>query len=205
MIELVREEKETDKEFNVKKMKIEGMINDLSKTQYEFQKIEDKYLLVPKNKDGEVIKQEKGSSFYSSEIDRAIKKKEESIYINIPKDPVTKKRFEVEGPGLTDAITRYEKDKVVRSFNVLVSGEDVPGIKSGAYDTEGKPLYSKARDIVMHEFVGHAIPQLMKDPKGISATSRENIVRGELIEAGHEDIKMRLIVPKHTTYKFYDQ
>jgi hypothetical protein len=128
---------------------------------------------------------EKGSDYYTSRLQAAIKDKDK-IFVNIAqKVNVNGKTKDVDkdmGGGVTKAstITTTETDpktgKEVKSTEhlseITISGNANTNLK----DTNGQPLRDTPADILAHEFVSHAIPHSVGRDSG-NAVENENKVR----------------------------
>jgi len=102
----------------------------------------------------------------------------------IPEDP-NGKEYDVDsdlGGGVTGKRERGNRE-------IVISGNDQPDAKS----TEGEPLRNDAADVLAHEFVGHAIPQIVGSDTG-NAVENENKVRRQLKDGENQ---LRQAEPNH--------
>ncbi len=140
------------------------------------------------------------STYYTTKLKEGIDSKTD-IYITTDKSYIAHDgtKWDVNhdaGGGLTDPkeVTTTDKDgnivnKIV-SEHVVISGDANPNVE----DQAGKPLHDTPADILAHELVGHAIPDITKKDTG-NAVDDENKVRSQ---EGKGKNKKRRREPDHT-------
>lgn len=126
---------------------------------------------------------ETGSTYYTEKLIGAIDAKE-TITIGIQQtysaNGVEKNVDSDSGGGVTLSTVQEDGISVTKPVKggdqtVLISGNENKNLK----DTYGRPLEDKPADILAHELVGHAIPNIVGSDTG-NAVKNENKVRKDL-------------------------
>jgi hypothetical protein len=118
------------------------------------------------------------SKYYSERLEKAIAD-DEKIGVQIgqtytDKDGKVKNVDADAGGGVTQLGTIPGSPKNEKIQMITISGNENKNLK----DVEGKPLRDEASDILLHEFVGHAIPKIVGTDTG-NAVENENKARKE--------------------------